>query len=54
MVALARADLPKEYVPDRLAEALDKLQPISSWNVAASSFVAVTSLLAPLIKNVFH
>ena len=54
MVALAKADLPKEYDPDRLAGTLDKLQPISSWNVAASGVAVATSFLVPFIKNVFH
>jgi hypothetical protein len=54
MVALAKMDLPKDYDPDRLAAALEKLQPISSWNIAASSIAVVVSLLVPFLKNVRH
>jgi hypothetical protein len=54
MAALAKANLPEGYDPDRLVVALDKLQPISTWNIAGSSIAVVVSLLVPFMKNFFH
>jgi hypothetical protein len=53
VVALTKASLPNDYDPDRVAVALDKLQPISPWNLAASSIAVAVSLIAPFVKNLF-
>jgi hypothetical protein len=54
IVALSKSSLPKDRDPTRLAVAIDKLQPISSWNVAASVLAGVTSLVLPILKNFLH
>jgi hypothetical protein len=53
MAALVKSEVKSDCDPDRAAAALDRLQPVSSWNVAASSVAVVGSLLAPFIKHFF-
>jgi hypothetical protein len=54
IASLAKENLPKGYDPGRLAAALEKVQPISSWNVAASGIAVAVSLLAPFVSNLLH
>jgi hypothetical protein len=54
IVALSKSNLPKDRDPARLAVAIDKPQPISSWNVAASVLAGATSLVVPILRNFLH